>query len=117
MIKFNLPKVLGGRVSLKYLITIVSRHTNINSIIAIHRLGGDAYDTWIHENGKLWLRDFLPSQITEARILTYGYDSVVAFSKSSAEVDDFACDLLQRVKWVRKSEKEEEGLFSSSVIV
>jgi hypothetical protein len=80
--------------------------TNLASIIAIHGLGGDAYGTWAHDNGKLWLRDFLPSQIPEARILTYGYDSEVAFSKSSAEVDDFARDLLQRLKSVRKSAEE-----------
>jgi len=59
-----------------------------------------------HENGKLWLRDFLPLQIPEARILTNGYDSVVAFSKSSADVDDFARDLLQRLKSVRKAAEE-----------
>jgi hypothetical protein len=38
--------------------------------------------------------------------MTYGYDSVVAFSKSSAEVDDFARDLLQRVNGVRKTAQE-----------
>ncbi|KAI9863600.1 MAG: hypothetical protein M1813_003623 [Trichoglossum hirsutum] len=75
-------------------------------IVAVHGLGGDAYGTWTHENGKLWLRDFLASQIPEARILTYGYDSVVAFSKSSAEVDDFARDLLQRVNVTRKPTSE-----------
>ncbi|KAK3387786.1 hypothetical protein B0H63DRAFT_559240 [Podospora didyma] len=70
-------------------------------IVAIHGLGGDAYRTWTGDNDKLWLRDFLPSRLRDARIFTYGYDSVVAFSKSSAEVDDFARDLLQRVKAVR----------------
>jgi predicted alpha/beta hydrolase len=39
--------------------------------------------------------------LKDARIFTYGYDSVVAFSKSSGEVDDFARDLLQRVMEVR----------------
>src|SRR5277367_3733735 len=37
-------------------------------IVAVHGLGGDAYKTWTHENGKLWLRDFLPDQLPGARI-------------------------------------------------
>jgi triacylglycerol esterase/lipase EstA (alpha/beta hydrolase family) len=70
------------------------------SIVAVHGLGGDAFDTWT-EDGKLWLRDFLPQRLPKARIYTYGYDSIVAFSKSSAEVDDYARDLLNRVKTER----------------
>ena len=49
----------------------------------------------------MWLRDFLPKKLPDARIFTFGYDAVVAFSKSSGEVDDFARILLQRVKSVR----------------
>ncbi|KAH6976535.1 Alpha/Beta hydrolase protein [Ilyonectria sp. MPI-CAGE-AT-0026] len=79
-------------------------HATID-IIAIHGLGGDAFGTWTDEDGKLWLRDFLPARLTNARIFTYGYDSAVAFSKSSAEIDDFARDLLQRVKLARSSEE------------
>jgi hypothetical protein len=86
--------------------SLIGFYTDLTSIVAIHGLGGDAYGTWTHENGKLWLQDFLPFQIPEARILTYGYDSMVAFSKSSADVDDFARDLLQRLKSVRKAAEE-----------
>ncbi|KAK0722624.1 Alpha/Beta hydrolase protein, partial [Lasiosphaeria miniovina] len=71
------------------------------SIVAVHGLGGDSHRTWTGDNGKLWLRDFLPARLDNSRIFTYGYDAVVAFSKSSAEVDDFARDLLQRVKAAR----------------
>ncbi|KAK0707113.1 Alpha/Beta hydrolase protein, partial [Lasiosphaeria miniovina] len=70
-------------------------------IVAVHGLGGDAHRTWTGDKGKLWLRDFLPATLGNARVFTYGYDAVVAFSKSSAEVDDFARDLLQRVKAAR----------------
>lgn len=82
--------------------------THANSIIAIHGLGGDAYRTWTDENDKFWLRDFLPARLKDARIFTYGYDSVVAFSKSSGEVDDFARDLLQKVKAIRSPATEHE---------
>ena len=54
----------------------------------------------------MWLRDFLPVHLPEARIFTHGYDSIVAFSKSSAEVDDFARELLHQVQSQRKSARE-----------
>ncbi len=51
-------------------------------VVAVHGLQSDAYKTWEHDNGFLWLRDFLPVDIPDARIMTFGYDSTVAFSKS-----------------------------------
>lgn len=44
-------------------------------IVAIHGLGGDPFDTWTHTNKTLWLRDFLPADIPNARIMTFGYDA------------------------------------------
>jgi hypothetical protein len=66
-------------------------------VIAVHGLQGDAYKTWEHENGSLWLRDFLPTDVPFARIMTFGYDSTVAFSKSVAKLEDKALDLLNRL--------------------
>ena len=45
----------------------------------------------------MWLRDFLPSQVPYTRIMSYGYDSQVAFSKSELELGDIAADLLDRL--------------------
>lgn len=44
-------------------------------IVAVHGLGGTAFKTWTHDNGKMWLRDIVPSQFPGARIFTFGYDS------------------------------------------
>jgi hypothetical protein len=77
------------------------------SVFAIHGLGGDKFRTWT-DNGRLWLRDLLPTQLPEARIFTYGYGSTVAFSKSSAEVDDFARDFLHRANSARQSSTEQK---------
>lgn len=55
-------------------------------VVAVHGLQGDAYKTWEHENSCLWLRDLLPAEIPNARIMTFGYDSSVAFSKSVAKI-------------------------------
>ena len=69
-----------------------------SSIVAVHGLGGHLYDTWTEEkSGKMWLRDFLPSQVPHTRIMSYGYDSLVAFSKSELELGDVAADLLNRL--------------------
>jgi hypothetical protein len=53
----------------------------------------------------LWLRDSLPEHIPSARIMTYGYDSAVAFSTSRSEVSDFAADLLWRLHCERTSDE------------
>ena len=44
-------------------------------IVAVHGLGGHPYDTWTHDNGIMWLRDLLPQDIPNARVMTWGYDS------------------------------------------
>ena len=54
----------------------------------------------------MWLRDFLPVHLPEARIFTYRYDSIIIFSKSLAEVNDFARELLYQIQSQRKSARE-----------
>lgn len=73
-------------------------------IIAVHGLNGDAYETWTHDNRKLWLRDFLPTNMPNSRIFTFGYNSEVAFTKSKGTVDQFARSLLNALKRVRRGE-------------
>src|ERR1700712_2200590 len=65
------------------------------SIVAVHGLGGDAVATWTHpKSKKVWLRDFLPQQIPDARIMTFGYNADAAFGQSTAEIVDHAKSLL-----------------------
>ncbi len=66
-------------------------------IVAVHGLQGDAFKTWEDRHGTLWLRDLLPEDIPSARIMTFGYDSTVAFSNSVARIEDKALDLLNRL--------------------
>ena len=72
----------------------------------LHGLGGDAIDTWTHpKSKKFWLKDFLPQQIPDARIMTFGYNAAAAFGQSTAEVIDYAKSLLSSL--VDKREEPE----------
>jgi hypothetical protein len=63
-------------------------------IVAIHGLNGDAYSTWEHHNGTMWLRDLLPSALPGSRIFTFGYPAELFWSKSVAGLRDYSHSLL-----------------------
>ena len=63
--------------------------------MAVHGLGGDSIDIWTHpKSNALWLKDFLPQQIRDARVMTFGYNAAVAFGQSTLDVIDHAESLL-----------------------
>ena len=72
-------------------------------VVAVHGLQGSAIKTWEHSNGKMWLKDFLPPELPFARIMTFGYDSTVLLSKSVAEIEDKALELLNQLSLERTS--------------
>ncbi|KAH9203559.1 Alpha/Beta hydrolase protein, partial [Leptodontidium sp. 2 PMI_412] len=77
------------------------------SIVAVHGLGGDAVNTWTHPKSKaFWLKDFLPLQIPDERIMTFGYNANAAFGQSTAELIDHAKSLLTSLV-VKREEREE----------
>ena len=49
--------------------------TRCTSIVAIHGLDGHRENTWTKRDRILWLRDWLRSDLPNARVLTYGYDA------------------------------------------
>ena len=59
---------------------------------------------------KNWLRDFLPQQLEEegipARVMSFGYDSRIAFTKAVTDIDSVADMLLDRLKGERESTEE-----------
>ena len=62
--------------------------------------------TWTHDStGKLWLRDFLPQAIPNARIMTFGYGSRVVGSKSVIGMMENANILLTQLSLLRNSDK------------
>ena len=66
-------------------------------VVAVHGIMGDPFETWKHENGKIWLKDFLAKDLPFARIMTFGYDSAVAFSKGVGNIEDNARSLLNQL--------------------
>lgn len=79
----------------------------ICSICAVHGLSANAFDTWIADNGKMWLRDFLieDSSFAKSRIMTFGYDAGLL---SSHKLDDglqtYADTLLRELILLRECE-------------
>ena len=73
-------------------------------VVAVHGLQGDAYKTWTHENRTLWLRDMLPAEVPNARIMTFGYESAWAFSNSVSGIEHKALDLLNRLSAKRNDD-------------
>ncbi|KAI5919946.1 hypothetical protein F4810DRAFT_457729 [Camillea tinctor] len=67
-------------------------------IIAIHGLNGDAFTTWTHANGKMWIRDFLPKFLPGCRVYTYGYPSKVFCNSSLSRVQEYSKGLLSSVR-------------------
>ena len=86
----------------------------VSSIVAVHGLNpagsmthGEA--TWT-KDGKLWLKDFLPERLPNARVLLFGYNSKIAFDTTIAGVRQVASVLLNRLKNKRKVGQYFSGL-------
>ena len=52
----------------------------------------------------MWLRDFVPKQGENARVMSFGYDSTFALSRSVADIDNSAIDLINRLDGERQLE-------------
>ncbi|KAF8537519.1 hypothetical protein BDD12DRAFT_846410 [Trichophaea hybrida] len=76
-------------------------------IVAVHGLNPSnkedhAEATWTASNNKMWLKDFLPTQLPTARILLFGYNADVAFETSVAGVEEYVESLLNRLRGKRR---------------
>lgn len=81
-------------------------HDATVDICFIHGLTGNRDSTWIaHAQSKPWPETLLPSKISRARILTYGYDAYVAQYSvaSSNRLIDHAANLLNDLTTDRAS--------------
>lgn len=51
----------------------------------------------------MWLRDFLPAQLEESRVMTFGYSSRLGDSGNMSSLEEWAHGLLSAVSSVRES--------------
>ena len=65
------------------------------SVVAVHGLGGHGANTWTCSNpvAHMWIRDFLPQSFSNARVMTFGYESRV-LSRSTGGIQEAAMQLL-----------------------
>ncbi|KAJ5745879.1 hypothetical protein N7520_011061 [Penicillium odoratum] len=99
-----------GRLGMFLLVDKPSDAKGIVDIIALHGLNGHPTEIWTayaKETRLNWLKDLLPTAIPNARIMSYGYESSVQFSKSTADIATFAEDLLAEImSWRMDEEKK-----------
>ena len=63
----------------------------MKSIIALCGLGGHAFGSFNERSSDhMWLRDNLPVDFPEARVLTYGYDTKLENSRSIQDLEAIA---------------------------
>jgi hypothetical protein len=70
----------------------------------VHDLGGHPFESWMSNNtGKMWLKDFLPDDVTGIRVMSYGYSS--SLSDESIDIDflDHRRNLLQVLENSRRT--------------
>ncbi|KAH8691538.1 hypothetical protein BGW36DRAFT_388505 [Talaromyces proteolyticus] len=80
-------------------------------IVAVHGLGGDSFGTWIEKSSKeLWLRTFLPKDIANVRIMTFGYNSNFVRDTATGNTYNFAENLLAALRRKRPGEARRRPL-------
>ncbi|KAI5855156.1 hypothetical protein BZA05DRAFT_349757, partial [Tricharina praecox] len=87
---------------------LYSAQMPVVGIIAVTGLADHAYESWKpRHQPKMWLRDFLPSEIGEhIRILTFGYDTSRRDDRDAPTIHTFATSLLKSVAGARTGDNE-----------
>ena len=75
-------------------------------LVAVTGLAGHALGSWKSPGTTdVWIRDYLPADKLNARILTYGYDTTLVRSKSNSSIHDLAIGFLEALKSSRTETK------------
>jgi hypothetical protein len=74
-------------------------------MIAVPGLGSHALGSWKSPNSDdVWLRDFLPKDVPNVRVLLYGYDTTLPGSLSKQSIEDLGGALLEQIIAYRASD-------------
>lgn len=84
---------------------------DILSIVAVHGLNGDPIESWKHpKTNAIWIKDFLPQDVPNVRVMSIGYNASTAFGSTTASIIDHAKDLLGSL--VDKREEDDASTWS-----
>jgi hypothetical protein len=68
-------------------------------VIAVTGLAGHAFGSWRNrETHKMWLKDFLPYDVQNIRIMSYGYDSSLEHRKAENRLLDYQRLFIQDIE-------------------
>ncbi|KAL8907435.1 MAG: hypothetical protein Q9207_001405 [Kuettlingeria erythrocarpa] len=71
-------------------------------VIAVPGLGSHAIGSWRSPTSNdLWLRDYLPDDIPNIRVLLYGYDTPLLGNNSKDSIEDLGVRFLESIKAFR----------------
>ncbi|KND92361.1 Vegetative incompatibility protein HET-E-1 [Tolypocladium ophioglossoides CBS 100239] len=74
-------------------------------VIAVPGLGSHALGSWKSPNGDdVWIRDFLPKDLPNIRVLLYGYDTTLPGSLSKQSIEDLGDALLEQIIAFRQND-------------
>lgn len=68
------------------------------SLVAITGLAGQAFVSWQNVKGDMWLRDYLPYDIPNLGVFTYGFQSELWMSTSTATLADYTDIFLDHLR-------------------
>lgn len=71
------------------------------SIIAMSGLAGRPFGSWQCDDGSMWLRDYLPNDVPNARVFIYGYKSTLVKFKTHSTITTYSDDFLDRLERIR----------------
>ncbi|KAF8242573.1 hypothetical protein K440DRAFT_481581, partial [Wilcoxina mikolae CBS 423.85] len=81
-------------------------------IVAVTGLAGHAFGSWrSRQTHRMWLKDFLPKDLKNIRIMTYGYDSRLAGAKTNSRLIDYRRNFLQQLENARSSAENRPIIF------
>ncbi|KAF8534691.1 hypothetical protein BDD12DRAFT_755570, partial [Trichophaea hybrida] len=76
-------------------------------VIAVTGLAGHAYGSWRNrETHQMWLKDLLPYDVQNIRIMSYGYDSSLGHRKAENRLLDYQRLFIQDIENSRTSVKK-----------
>lgn len=100
--KRNKGRVSDTQTKLQAIVGNLANNKTHFSIIAVHGLSGHAFGSWATFNDHsgqftMWLKDFLPEDVQNVRILTYGYESRLDKTTTMSRLLDYRRAFLREV--------------------